>query len=223
MRLISEITEEVKFTEELVELAGSAGVQKKHLHIEGIFLQGGIVNRNKRMYPLEVLEGEVNRYNEERIAKGQGYGELGHPQGPMINLERVSHMTTSLKRDGNNFMGKARLADTPYGNIAKGLHESGARLGVSSRGLGNVVANKSGIMEVQKDFRLAAAADIVADPSAPDAFVNGIMENADWVCDPSGHWQRVEQIVESVKKMSKRELEEQAISSFNKYMKALIK
>jgi len=219
MLLITELQEDVKYTTEEVVLED--GTKKKNLFIEGVFLQAGVVNRNQRIYPTEILAGEVNRYVKERIGKGQGYGELGHPSGPMINLERVSHITQSIKQDGNNFIGKARIADTPYGNIAKGLMESGARLGVSSRGLGSLKPNQAGIMEVQKDFRLAAAADIVADPSAPDAFVNGIMEGAEWVMNPSGNWQLVGEIVEEVKKMNKNELQERAIEMFQKYMRKM--
>lgn len=219
MLLITELTEDVKYTTE--EVVNEDGTKKKNLFIEGVFLQAGVVNRNQRIYPPEILEGEVNRYVKERIGKGQGYGELGHPSGPMINLERVSHITQSIKKDGNNFIGKARIADTPYGNIAKGLMESGARLGVSSRGLGSLKPNHAGIMEVQKDFRLAAAADIVADPSAPDAFVNGIMEGQEWVMNPSGNWQLVSEVVDEVKKLKKADIQEQSILLFQKYMKRL--
>lgn len=218
MLLITELLDDVKYTSEEV-VNEKTGEKKKNLYIEGIFLQGGVVNRNKRFYPLEILEGEVNRYVTERISRGQGYGELGHPNGPQINLERVSHMTTGLHRDGNNFVGKARIADTPYGNIAKGLMESGARLGVSSRGLGSLVPNKQGINEVQKDFRLAAAADIVADPSAPDAFVNGIMEGVEFVQTESG-WQAVETAkIAAAQVNERRRREGEALKIFERFLR----
>lgn len=177
MKLICETIEDIKYITEKTESG------KKNLYIEGIFMQGGIVNRNKRTYSPEILEKEITRYSKDLIEKGRAYGELGHPNGPSINLDRVSHIITEMKRDGNNFIGKARIADTPMGNIARGIMESGGQLGVSSRGMGSIKENKNGIMEVQDDFYLATAADIVADPSAPDAFVHGIMEGVEWVWD----------------------------------------
>ena len=177
MKLITEVNEEIKH--EISEDAKG----KKALHIEGIFMQANMKNRNGRMYPKEVLEKEVNRYNKEYIAKNRAYGELGHPQGPTINLERVSHMITKLESEGSNFMGKAKImTDTPYGKIVESLINEGAQLGVSSRGMGSL-KQVNGTNEVQKDFYLATAADIVADPSAPNAFVNGIMESKEWVWD----------------------------------------
>lgn len=185
MKLICELNEDVSVNFITEESSG-----KKTICIEGIFLQGGIKNRNGRVYPHSILESEVNRYVTEKVAKNRAYGELGHPSGPQINLERVSHLITSLKPDGSgNYIGKAVVTEgTPYGAIVKGLLESGAQLGVSSRGLGSL-RNRNGIMEVQEDFRLATAGDIVADPSAPDAFVNGIMEGVEWVCE-NGIWQQ---------------------------------
>ena len=174
MKLITEVTEEVKYIAE----EGSEG--KKNLYIEGIFLQGGLVNRNGRMYDPGVLEKEVDRYHKENIDKNRAYGELGHPSGPSINLERVCMMIKSLKREGNNFIGKAKIMDTPYGNIVKNLMAEGATLGVSSRGMGSL-KEVNGVNVVQDDFFLATAADIVADPSAPDAYVNGVMEGVEWV------------------------------------------
>ena len=177
MKLICEVNEEIKH--EITE--GANG--KKALHIEGVFMQADIKNKNGRKYPREILEKEVNRYNKEYIAKNRAYGELGHPQGPTINLERVSHMITQLQPDGSNFVGKAKImTETPYGKIVESLINEGAQLGVSSRGMGSLkqVGNTN---EVQKDFYLATAADIVADPSAPGAFVNGIMESKEWVWD----------------------------------------
>lgn len=177
MKLICETVEDVKYITEKTESG------KKNLYIEGIFMQGGIVNRNNRSYSPEILEKEVARYTRDLIEKGRAFGELGHPNGPSINLDRVSHIITEMRRDGNNFIGKARISDTPMGNIARGIMESGGQLGVSSRGMGSIKENKNGIMEVQNDFYLATAADIVADPSAPDAFVHGIMEGVEWVWD----------------------------------------
>ena len=165
MKLITELTEDVTIVTEAREDG------KKNMFIEGIFLQGGIKNRNGRMYPIETLANEVNRYNESYVKSGRALGELGHPDGPQINLDRVSHVITSLRQEGSNWIGKAKLTDTPMGNTARGLIESGVRLGVSSRGMGSLRLNKEGINEVQSDFHLATAADIVADPSAPDAFV----------------------------------------------------
>ena len=172
MRLISEITENVQY---ITEANG------KDLYIEGVFLQADLKNRNGRLYPSKIMEKEVKRYTKEYIDKKRAFGELGHPEGPTINLDRVSHMITSLKREENNWIGKAKVTDTPHGNIVKNLIKEGAQLGVSSRGMGSLKANKKGIQEVQGDFYLATAADIVADPSAPDAFVNGIMEGKEWV------------------------------------------
>lgn len=179
MKLITELTEDVTVVTEAREDG------KKNMYIEGIFLQGGIKNRNGRMYPVETLAKEVERYNEAYVKSGRALGELGHPDGPQINLDRVSHVITSLRQEGLNWIGKAKLTDTPMGNTAKGLIESGVRLGVSSRGMGSLRLNKEGINEVQDDFHLATAADIVADPSAPDAFVNGIMEGVEWIWENS--------------------------------------
>ncbi len=174
MRLISEINETVNY---ITEGKG------KDLYIEGVFLQADLKNRNGRVYPGAIMEKEVKRYTETYIDKKRAFGELGHPDGPTINLDRVSHMITSLVKEGSNYVGKAKVTDTPHGNIVKNLINEGAQLGVSSRGMGTLKANKQGIQEVQSDFYLATAADIVADPSAPDAFVNGIMEGKEWVWD----------------------------------------
>jgi hypothetical protein len=177
MKLITEVFEEVKYITEAKEDG------TKQYFIEGVFMQGNLKNRNGRVYPVEVLDKEVARYNKEYIEKNRAYGELGHPAGPTINLDRVSHMIKELKRDGNNFIGKAKIMDTPMGNIVKNLMNEGATLGVSSRGMGSLKPTKGGVQEVGSDFYLATAADIVADPSAPDAFVNGIMEGVEWVWD----------------------------------------
>ena len=171
------IREEIETAKVLVEEKDG----KKHMFIEGIFLQGNLKNRNGRFYPTEVLEKEVSRYNESYVGKGRALGELGHPEGPTVNLDRVSHKIIDLHREGNNFVGKAKLLETPMGVIAKNLLDEGVSLGVSSRGMGSLRDTNEGYKVVGEDFMLATAADIVADPSAPDAFVNGIMEGVDWV------------------------------------------
>ena len=171
------ITEEVSNVEFITEGKGA----NKKMYIEGVFLQGGIKNRNGRMYPVQTLAKEVNRYNESFVGKGRALGELGHPDGPTVNLDRVSHKITSLRQEGNNFRGKAQILNTPMGKIASSLIGEGVTLGVSSRGIGSLRPTKEGINVVGDDFVLATAADIVADPSAPDAFVEGIMEGKEWV------------------------------------------
>lgn len=173
------IREEIESVEVIVEQRNG----QKHLYIEGIFLQGDIKNRNGRMYPSETLAREVGRYNEQFVQKGRALGELGHPDGPSINLDRVSHKITSLRQEGTNFIGRAQILSTPMGQIAKSLLDEGVKLGVSSRGMGSLREDRNGIKVVGEDFMLATAADIVADPSAPDAFVNGIMEGKEWVWD----------------------------------------
>ena len=215
LKLITETTEEVQYLHE--EKNG-----KKSLHIEGIFMQGDIKNKNGRMYPKEILLKEVNRYNKEYIAKNRAYGELGHPQGPTINLERVSHMITQLKPDGSNFMGKAKImTDTPYGKIVESLINEGAQLGVSSRGMGSL-KQVNGTNEVQKDFYLATAADIVADPSAPNAFVNGIMESKEWIWD-NGIIREADiaDMHTEVKTASKSELENVKLKVFENFLSKL--
>ena len=174
MKLISEALEETKF---IVEETKEG---KKDYKIKGVFMQAEIKNRNGRVYPMEVLETEVGRYNKKFINENRAYGELGHPEGPTVNLDRVSHMVTSLKKEGNDFIGEAKIMDTPMGKIVKNIMDEGGKLGVSSRGMGSL-EQKNGANYVKKDFMLAAAADIVADPSAPNAFVEGIMEGKDWV------------------------------------------
>ena len=176
MKLITEVTEQINVINEATENG------KREFFIEGPFLQAEKQNRNGRIYPMSVMEREVNRYVTEYVDKNRAYGELGHPSGPTINLERVSHMTKSLRKEGSDYIGKAKIMDTPYGNIVKNLMSEGATLGVSSRGMGSL-KEKNGVMEVQDDFWLATAADIVADPSAPDAFVRGIMEGKEWIWD----------------------------------------
>ena len=173
------IREEIENVEVIVEERGG----KKNLYIEGVFLQGDIKNRNGRMYPSNTLGREVARYNEAFVSKGRALGELGHPDGPTVNLDRVSHKIMSLRQEGSNFIGRAKVLNTPMGNIAKNLLDEGVKLGVSSRGVGSVSMNNEGVNVVGEDFMLATAADIVADPSAPDAFVDGIMEGKDWIWD----------------------------------------
>lgn len=193
MKLITELTEDIQYITEAKEDGG------KNLYIEGVFLQSSIKNRNGRMYPEEVMDKEVARYIKESVDQKTAMGELGHPNGPQINLDRVSHRIVSLRKEGTDYVGRAMITNTPMGNIARGIIESGARLGVSSRGLGSIRLNKEGINEVQDDFRLATAADIVADPSAPDAWVNGIMESLDWVYDDRLGWKAIE-LAEQAKK-----------------------
>ena len=196
---------------------------KKRLCIEGTFLQAEIKNRNGRMYPLSTLSNEVKRYNEAFVGKGRALGELGHPEGPTVNLDRVSHKITSLVQEGNNFRGKAKLLETPMGKIAKSLLSEGVKLGVSSRGVGSLKEDHRGCKVVGEDFQLSTAADIVADPSAPDAFVNGIMEGKEWVWD--GGVLR-EQLAEKTKKsintlVDQRALEEHKLSLFNDFLNNL--
>jgi len=219
MKLICEVNEEVNYvTETLDEATG-----KKNLFIEGVFMQGDIKNRNGRMYPADVLDKEVKRYNDQYIEKNRAYGELGHPQGPTINLERVSHMITKLERDGSNFMGKAKImTETPYGKIVESLIKDGGQLGVSSRGMGSVKPSRDGTGVVQSDFYLATAADIVADPSAPDAFVNGIMEGKEWVWENGVIREAtVADYKKQIKTASKKELEEAKYRIFADFINKL--
>lgn len=216
MKLITELNESVKYVTEATEDG------KKNLYIEGPFLQSEVKNRNGRVYPRSVMEREVNRYNDQFVSKGRAMGELGHPDGPSINLDRVSHIIESLRQDGTNWVGRARITETPMGNIARGLIESGAQLGVSSRGMGSLKLNREGINEVQDDFHLATAADIVADPSAPDAFVNGIMEGVDWVWENNMLVAKTAQ--EQVERATRsRELEEKKLHIFENFLKKLSK
>ena len=216
MKLITEEVQKVKFVTE------GKGSNKK-LYIEGVFLQGNIKNRNGRMYPVETLEREVGRYNESFIQKGRALGELGHPEGPTVNLDRVSHKITSLTREGNNFRGKAQLLNTPMGKIASSLLDEGVMLGVSSRGVGSLRTTNEGYKVVGEDFMLATAADIVADPSAPDAFVSGIMEGKEWVWE--GGILR-EQLAEKTEKrintlVTQQRLEEKNLSLFQDFLNNL--
>ena len=215
MKLITETIEEAK----VVITEGKSG-QKNHF-IEGIFLQGDLKNRNGRMYPVGLLEREVTKYDQAYIQKGRALGELGHPEGPTINLDRVSHSITSLKKEGTNFVGKARILDTPMGRIAKSLLDEGVKLGVSSRGLGSL-KEQNGMKVVADDFMLATAADIVADPSAPDAFVNGIMEGREWVWENGLiSEQKLERIKHQIDNAAHQQLEERKLFAFNQFLKNL--
>lgn len=215
MKLITELYEDLEYLTEAKE-DGS----KDH-YIRGIFMQAEVPNRNGRIYKLPILEAAVNKYIDTHVNNNRGYGELGHPAGPQINLDRVSHLITELKQDGNNFVGKAKLTDTPMGNIARGLLKSGANLGVSSRGMGSLKPNKQGIMEVQDDFHLATAADIVADPSAPNAFVKGVMENVDWVYNAStDSWyqEKLHETRKHMKKMKMDDIDRNKLSIFESFI-----
>ena len=214
MKLISE---EIQDAQYLVEETNG----KKNYKIKGVFLQSDIKNRNGRIYENDILTKEVDRYSKEFIDKKRAFGELGHPDGPVVNLERVSHMITSLKPEGKNFIGEAKIMDTPYGKIVKGLIDEGAQLGVSSRGMGSLV-QKNGANYVGKDFYLATAADIVADPSAPDAFVEGIMENKEWVWDNGViKAQDIEEYKEHIKEAKRLKLAEAKVKVFKNFIEKL--
>ena len=196
----------------------------KNYFIEGIFLQGDLVNRNGRNYPMAVLDKEADRYNEEFIKTNRAYGELGHPDGPTINLERVSHMIKSLTKEGTNYIGKAKVMDTPYGKIVKSLIDEGAQLGVSSRGMGTLKQSNEGVNEVQGDFMLATAGDIVADPSAPNAFVNGVMEGVDWIYDAASHSWKAQQVIEHIQQAGHKDfkrLQENKVAAFAAFLNNL--
>ena len=208
------ITETIENIEVLTEQNASG---KKDYKIKGVFMQADIKNRNGRVYPVATLAKEVKRYNEQFINKKRAFGELGHPDGPTVNLERVSHMITSLKPEGKNFVGEAKIMDTPYGKIVKNLIDEGAQLGVSSRGMGSIQGSTVG-----KDFYLATAADIVADPSAPDAFVEGIMEGKEWVWDNGVlKSMEVEKYKQEIEKTKRSELAEAKASIFNDFLSKL--
>ena len=216
MKLIREEIETVDF---IVEEKNG----KKNMFIEGIFLQGDLQNRNGRMYPMATLRKEVQRYSENHIQKGRALGELGHPEGPTVNLDRVSHKIVSLKESGSNFIGKAKLLNTPMGNIAKSLIDEGVKLGVSSRGIGSLKPTREGFNVVGDDFMLATAADIVADPSAPDAFVEGIMEGREWVWD--GGVLREQNIAKTYREINtlvtQKQLDEKKVDLFTDFLNTL--
>ena len=214
MKLITEINEDLEY---IVEGTGD----KKSMYINGVFMMSETKNRNGRIYSKPILFNEVNRYRNEYVDKNRAFGELGHPEGPTINLERVSHMIRELKEDGNNFVGKAKIMDTPYGNIVKNLMSEGATLGVSTRGMGSL-EERNGVKVVKDDFYLATAADIVADPSAPDAFVKGVMESKEWVWD-NGIIKEVEvaKMKKAIEKAPKKLLPEEQVRIFSEFISKL--
>ena len=217
MKLITEINEDLEVSE-FVDEGGN-----KSLFLEGIFLQSELKNRNGRVYPKELLEREVERYTDQYINENRAFGELGHPDGPIINLERVSHMITELKADGNNWIGKAKvLKETPYGKIVQGIMSEGAKLGVSSRGMGSIEELQDGTKLVKDDYYLATAADIVADPSAPGAFVQGIMEGREWLWD-NGQFQeqQLEDIQKKIEASAKKERKQVSILAFEEFINSL--
>lgn len=213
MKLIKEVFETTNLVVE--EKLGKG----KTYFIEGVFLQSELQNRNGRMYPEKVMDKEVGRYIKEYVEKNRAYGELGHPDTPSINLDRVSHLIVDLRKEGTNYIGKAKILDTPMGQIAKGLLDGGANLGVSSRALGSLQMNKEGVNVVQDDFMLSTAADIVADPSAPDAFVRGIMESKEWVfVDGKFVEKNIEEVKSYIRKTSSVNLEEAKIHAFQHFL-----
>lgn len=216
MKLITEQIENVKYLTEKTEDG------KKRLYIEGTFLVGDAVNKNNRMYKMDTLRNEVERYSEEFIKTNRALGELGHPDTPTLNLERVSHKIVSLSEDGNSFYGKAMILETPYGNIVKNFIDSGVNLGVSSRAMGSVTMTKEGYNLVQDDLRLATAADIVADPSAPGAFVNGIMENKEWLFVEGRFVEMdIDNAKRQIKQASKQQIEKVALNLFENFLRKL--
>jgi hypothetical protein len=216
MKLIRETVENVKYISEATENGN------KKLYIEGTFLVGDAINKNNRMYEMKTLRNEVRRYNEEFVSQNRALGELGHPDTPTINLERVSHKIVSLAEDGNTFYGKALILDTPYGQIVKNFIENDVTCGVSSRALGSLVQTKEGYNLVQDDLRLATAADIVADPSAPGAFVNGIMENKDWMfIDGKFMEKQFDEAKKQIKQASRKDIEKVALKLFENYIRKL--
>tara|TARA_R110002167_G_scaffold12919_1_gene54737 strand:- start:1625 stop:2323 length:699 start_codon:yes stop_codon:yes gene_type:complete len=228
--LIKEIVEDVQYIQEDILNEAGEATGSKNYFIEGVIMQGDIKNRNGRVYPASTLMKEMTRYNKNYVEARRAYGELGHPAGPTINLDRVSHMFTELKQDGSNVIGRAKIMDTPMGKIVKSLIDEGANLGISSRGMGSIKQNKNGVMEVQSDFMLATAGDIVADPSAPDAFVKGVMEGVDWIYDvASSSWtmanafDQIEEEIKETARVSTKELEIKAAALFEKFVSSLSK
>jgi hypothetical protein len=216
MKLIKEI-----FEQNTVIVEEKLGKGKEYF-IEGVFLQSEVKNRNGRMYPESTMDREVKRYVENYVAKNRAYGELGHPDTPSINLDRVSHLITDLRKEGTNYIGKAKILDTPMGKIARGLLDGGANLGVSSRALGSLKMNKEGVQIVQDDFMLSTAADIVADPSAPDAFVRGIMESVDWVfIDGQFEQRQIEQTKKIIQNTPSKRLTEASIQAFQNFLNSI--
>ena len=216
MKLICEVNEQdVEYITEAKENG------QKDYKIKGVFMQGEIKNRNGRVYPMQVLDEQVKKYTENYVKQNRAYGELGHPSGPTINLERVSHMITDLNKEGNNYIGEAKIMDTPYGKIVKNLMDEGASLGVSSRGMGSLKQNGNSQV-VQKDYHLATAADIVADPSAPDAFVEGIMEGKEWIWDNGVLREaQINEYKEEIEKYSKTNMEKAKLKVFSDFLSKL--
>ena len=213
MKLIQELNESVQLIVE--EKLG----KEKQYYIEGIFLQSNIKNRNGRMYPESIMDKEVNRYIKEKVNTNSAYGEMTHPETPHVDLKNASHLITSLKKDGTNWIGKAKILETPMGRIAEGILKGGGRLGVSSRALGSLKMNNEGVNIVQSDFLLSTAADIVGDPSAPDAFVNGIMESAEWIYQ-DGKFERIaDEAKRTIRKASSMNLEEQKAIAFANFLR----
>ena len=228
--LIKEIVEDVQYLREDILNEEGEKTGKKNYFVEGIIMQGDIKNRNGRMYPKDVLAKEMKRYNETYVEKNRAYGELGHPAGPTVNLDRVSHMFTELKQDGSNIVGRAKIMETPMGKIVKSIMDENGTLGISSRGMGSIKENGKGILEVQGDFMLATAGDIVADPSAPEAFVKGVMEGVEWVYDvASSSWEvantfdQIEEEIKQVARVSTKELEARSAKLFEKFISSLAK
>lgn len=216
MKLIKEI-----FEQNTIIVEEKLGKGKEYF-IEGVFLQSEVKNRNGRMYPESTMDREVKRYVENYVSKNRAYGELGHPDTPSINLDRVSHLITDLRKEGTNYIGKAKILDTPMGKIARGLLDGGANLGVSSRALGSLKMNKEGVQIVQDDFMLSTAADIVADPSAPDAFVRGIMESVDWVfVDGQFEQRQIEQTKKIIQDTPSKRLTEASIQAFQNFLNSI--
>jgi len=213
MKLIREVTESVNVITE------SKLGKGKQYYIEGVFLQSDLTNRNNRTYPEQIMDKEVARYMEQCVKQNRAYGELGHPDSPSINLDRVSHLIVDLRKEGTNYIGKAKILETPMGQIARGLLDGGANLGVSSRALGSLQMNKEGVQVVQDDFMLSTAADIVADPSAPDAFVRGIMESREWVfVDGKFVEKQIDEVKSFIRKTSSRNLEEAKLRAFQDFL-----
>ena len=216
MKLIREVHESVN----LITEAAANG--KKNYFIEGVFLQSELKNRNGRLYPERIMDKEVNRYMTEYVQKNRAYGELGHPATPSINLDRVSHIITSLRKEGTNYVGRAKILETPMGNIARGLLDGGANLAVSSRALATLAPNNEGLQIVQDDFMLSTAADIVADPSAPDAFVRGIMENKEWTFVDGKYVERhIEEAKKNIRRASSKDLDEAMMLEFARFFREI--
>ena len=213
MKLIREVNDSLNMVVE--EKLGKG----KQLYVEGIFLQSNIKNRNGRMYPESIMDKEVQRYIKEKVEKNSAFGELGHPDSPSINLDRISHLITSLRKEGTNWIGKAKILDTPMGQIAKGIIEGGGRIGTSSRALGSLKMNNEGINVVQNDFMLSTAGDLVSDPSAPDAWLSGLMESAEWIYQDGKFEQVADQSKSIIKKATSINLEEQQILAFQHFLR----